>query len=76
LAGIAYTSLVHFSSNIKTIQARLRYCKNCKAMLYWQDMKDFVEQIPIKFEGFYVIKINWYKLCCRQVHQNIGKNIG
>jgi len=27
-------------------------------MLYWQDMKNFVEQIPIKFEGFFVIKRN------------------
>jgi len=27
-------------------------------MLYWQDMKNLVEQIPIKFKGFYVIKMN------------------
>jgi len=28
--------------------------------VYWQDMKNFVEQISIKFEGFtfYLIKIN------------------
>jgi len=43
--------------------------QNCKAMLYWQDVKNFVEQIPSKFGGFYVIKINWCKLCCRQAHQ-------
>jgi len=30
-------------------------------------MKYFVEQIPINFGRFYVIKIKWiwYKLCCR-----------
>jgi len=27
-------------------------------MLYWQDMKNFVEQIPIKFRSFNVIKMN------------------
>jgi len=27
-------------------------------MLYWQDMKNLVEQISIKLGGFYVIKIN------------------
>jgi len=26
-------------------------------MFYWQDMKSFVEQIPIKFGGFYLIKM-------------------
>jgi len=25
---------------------------------YWQDMKKFVEQISIKFEDFYLIKMN------------------
>jgi len=25
---------------------------------YWQDMKTFVEQISIKFGGFYIIKMN------------------
>jgi len=33
-------------------------------MFYWQDMKNFVEQIPIKFGCFFVIKMN--KLCRRQ----------
>jgi len=27
-------------------------------MLYWQDMKNFIKQIPIKFIGFYIIKMN------------------
>jgi len=27
-------------------------------MLHWQDMKNFVEQISIKFGGFYIIKMN------------------
>jgi len=27
-------------------------------MLYWQDMKNFIEQIPIKYGGIYVIKMN------------------
>jgi len=39
-------------------------------LLYWQDMKNFVEQISIKF----VIKINLVQLCCRQTHQNVGGN--
>jgi len=43
--GIAHTSLVQFSSNINQYKVRLCYCKNCKAMLYLQDMKNFVEQI-------------------------------
>jgi len=34
---------------------------------YWQGMKNFVEQISIKFGGFYSIKMNLYKLCCRHV---------
>jgi len=25
---------------------------------YWQDIKSFVEQISIKFRGFYLIKMN------------------
>jgi len=25
---------------------------------YWQDMKNFVEQISIKYRGFYLIKMN------------------
>jgi len=25
---------------------------------YWQDMKNFVEQISKKFRGFYLIKMN------------------
>jgi len=53
----------------------LYYCINCNAMLYWQDMKNFVKQISIKFGGFYVSRWIWFKLCCRQVHQNIGENL-
>jgi len=37
---------------------------------YWQDIKNFVEQILKKFGGFYLKKINLVP------HQNIGKNIG
>jgi len=29
-------------------------------------MKNFVEQISIKFEGFYFQRWIWYKPCCRQ----------
>jgi len=36
-------------------------------------MKNFIEQISIKFGKSRWI---WYKLCCRQAHQNIGKIIG
>jgi len=25
---------------------------------YWQDMKNFVEQISMKFRGFYLIEMN------------------
>jgi len=42
---------------------------------YWQDVKNFVQQISIKFGGVYLRWI-WFKLCCRQAHQNIDKNIG
>jgi len=45
-------------------------------MSYWQDMKNFDEQIPIKVGGFYVIKMYLVQLCCKQAHQGIGKNIG
>jgi len=38
-------------------------------------MKNFVEQISIKFGGFYLIKMNLVELCCRQAHQNIGGNL-
>jgi len=27
-------------------------------MMYWQDIKNFIEQIPTKFGDFYVIKMN------------------
>jgi len=39
-------------------------------------MKNFVEQISIKFKDLYLIKMNLvYKLCCRQAHQNICGNL-
>jgi len=41
---------------------------------YWQDMKNFVEQISKKFGGFYIIKTNLVQTCCRKAHQNIGEN--
>jgi len=47
-------SLVHFSCKYKSIQLHLYY----KAMLYWLDMKSFVEQILIKFRGFDKIHMN------------------
>jgi len=40
------------------MQVRLYYRKNCKAMMYWQDMKNFVEQISMKFGDFYAIEMN------------------
>jgi len=39
---------------------------------YWQDMKNFIEQISIKFGGFYLIKMIYKKLYYRQAHQNTG----
>jgi len=34
-------------------------------------MKNFVEQISIKLEGFYLVKMN----LVQTIHQNIGKNL-
>jgi len=44
---------------------------------YRQDRKKFVEQILIKFGGFILLNQDEFgsKLCCRQSHQNIGKNL-
>jgi len=36
-----------FMLGLKNFRTANFYCKNYKAMLYWQDMKNFVEQIPI-----------------------------
>jgi len=36
-------------------------------------MKNFVEKSSTKFAGFYLTRWIWYKLCCRQGCQNIGK---
>jgi len=60
LVRIAYTSLVHFISN-NTNQFKCVYVTAKIAMQYYrQDMKNFVQQILIKFEEFYVpvIKMN------------------
>jgi len=62
---IAYTSLVHFSSNISLFTLLQQYKNLClklpcfgvnfmfvlsfKKMLHLQDMKNFVQQVPIKF---------------------------
>jgi len=34
--------------------------------------ENFVEQISIKCGGFYLTRWIWFKLCCRQAHQNIS----
>jgi len=39
-----------------------------------QDMKKFVEQISKHSEVFTWSKWIWFKLCCRQAHQNIDGN--
>jgi len=31
-------------------------------------------EISIKFGGFTSTRWIWFKLCCRQAHQNIGRN--
>jgi len=44
------------------------------AIKYWQDVKNIVEEISIKFGGFYFSRWIWYNLCCKQAHQTIGRN--
>jgi len=39
-------------------------------------MKNFIEQILKNSEVFPKSRRIWYKLCCRQSHQNINKNTG
>jgi len=53
----------------------LCYCKNCKAMLYWQGMKTFFEQIPLKFWGFCVIKTNLVQTVLVDNHTKISVEI-
>jgi len=44
-------------------------------MLYnWQDMKNFIEQILIKFGSFYVIKMNFVQTMPSTSIINIGGN--
>jgi len=44
---------------------------------YWQGMENSVEQISIKFWGFYIIKRNLLQtVMVKHAHQNISKNIG
>jgi len=44
-------------------------------MLNRQDMKNFVEQILIKFESFYVIKVNLVQTVLSTIRRNIGESI-
>jgi len=39
--------------------------------MYWKDMKNFVEQISIKFGSFYVIKMNFVTNCAVDKHKYI-----
>jgi len=41
---------------------------------YWQDIKNLIEEISIKFGGFLPYQDEFGTNCA--VHQNIGKNIG